>query len=137
MSGRMFAVDYAAFVELAAAMESFPERSERAVNEVLATTGAEEIARSIDALIPVSGRRFKGHSGPARGSKWQRIVPANLSVTVTTVRKRSYLYFPDDGSNTRRHTGGQAFFFRGAQAASTAVVEQITSKIIEEWSSNG
>lgn len=134
MSDRMFAVDYAAFDELAAAMESFPERSERAINEVLATTGAEEVARSIDALMPVSGRRFKGHSAPAKGSKWQRILPENLSVTVTTVTKRHYLYFPDDGSNTRRHAGGQAFFYRGAQAASTAVVEQITARITEEWS---
>lgn len=134
MSGRTWAVDYAAFDALASAMESFPERSERAVNEVLATTGADEVVRSIDALMPVSGRRFKGHSAPAKGSKWQRILPGNLSVTVTTVTKRHYLYFPDDGSNTRRHAGGQAFFYRGAQAASTAVVEQITTKITEEWS---
>lgn len=134
MSGRRFSVDYAAFDGLAESMARFPERSEAAVNEVLSTTGGQEIASRIDRLMPASGRRFKGHASGAKGSRWQRLLPGELSVTVTTVRSRQYLYFPDDGSTTRRHAGGQGFFLRGAQDAAQDVADQIISKITEEWS---
>lgn len=101
---------------------------EGAINEVLHERAGQVIADRISPLIHPSGRTFKGHSASAAASDWPRFdTGANLAVEVGTKPRFHYLYFPDDGSNTRRHAGGQRFMERGAQAAE----QEITSLCIE------
>ena len=73
----------------------------RIIDEVLHGRGAEEIQKRIDQLLPTSGRRWKGKPPQAKGAKWQHYTNESLAVTVGTTARYHYLYFPDDGSNTR------------------------------------
>lgn len=54
-------------------------------------------------------------------------------MTVSTTAKFRYLYFPDDGGNTKRHAGDQHFMFRGAQAAAPSVMERCVAALTREW----
>lgn len=117
------------------ALENFPGNSERAINEVLHGEGGTLIQESIRRLIPVSGKTWRGKAAPAKSGKSLMLVPGNLSVTTKSTKKYHYLYFPDDGTNTRRHVGNQQFFPRGAENAVPEVVdmciENITNKFKE------
>ena len=121
-----------AFDSLVEKMEAYGEGAVDAVNKALEQSGPD-IYERINALIHPSGRKFKGHSSSATTSKWQKYVPGNLSITVTTTSRYSYLYFPDDGSNTRRHAGLQDFFGRGGEAASDKVLERCMNALEKAW----
>lgn len=123
------------FDRLQKAMERFPGNSEKAINEVLHGEGGVLIQESIRRLIPVSGKTWRGKAAPAKSGKSLMLVPGNLSVTTKSTKRYNYLYFPDDGSNTRRHAGNQQFFARGAEAVGREVadrcIENITNKFNE------
>lgn len=112
------------------------EGSEDAINRVFHGSEAGDIAKqAIDAGISPSGRRFKGHSGSAQGAAWANFKrEENLALTVTTKSKYGYLYFPDDGTNTRRHVGNQRFFERGGKVASPRIIDMCVKEIIKELS---
>lgn len=103
------------------------------IDEVLHDRGAEEIRNRIDQLLPTSGRRWKGKPPQAKGSKWQHYTNESLAVTVGTTARYHYLYFPDDGSNTRAHVGNKQMFLRGAEAASPDVVEILETALVEAF----
>ena len=128
--GASWTVDATQIDRLMEAATIWPRVSEDAINEVLHGEGATLIGESIDQLVPESGRRFKGHTSGAKGSNWQSYDMKNLSVTVAARGKRGYLYFPDDGTNTRRHAGNQQFFRRGAEAATDDVVDLCVDEMI-------
>lgn len=132
MSASALEVDFSQIDEVASAISRFGDGAEGVINGVLHGEGAKLIGESIDKLVPTSGRRFKGHSGGAKGSAWQRYETGeNLAVTVAAAPKRAYLYFPDDGSTTRRHAGNRQFFRRGGEAASPKVVDLCIRKLTE------
>ena len=116
---------------------SYPELIGPAIDGVLHNDGAKLIKEGIDAFIPRSGRRWRGKGAPARGAEWQRVDTAPLSVTVATSTKYHYLYFPDDGSNTRRHVGNRQMFRRGLEAAAPTVVEKIQGALAEALGEEG
>jgi hypothetical protein len=105
-----FELDASELDRLMSAAAQWSEVSEAAINKVFKGDGADYIVKCIDALMPKSGRRFKGHTSGVKGTNWSRITPGNLQVTIGAVTKRLYVYFPDDGSNTKRHAGNQHFF---------------------------
>lgn len=115
------------------ALENFPGNSERAINEVLHGEGGTLIQEHIRRLIPVSGKTWKGKAAPAKSGKSLMLVPGNLSVTTKSTKKYHYLYFPDDGTNTRRHVGNQRFFPRGAETAVPEVVDMCIESIITKF----
>lgn len=112
-------------------MEMFEgyENVEDTVNSVLWTSGAEEIKNRITNILPVSGRTWQGKAKAAKVAKPFTQKNSNLQVEILTRAKYNYLYFPDDGSNTKHHRGNQQFMFKGAQNAQEQIVDTILNKL--------
>lgn len=126
-------LDAGDFENLIEKMNQFGDGAVDVVTEVFHESG-EDIAQKIDVLLPVSGRSFKGHSGGAKGRKWYKVLAdERLSVTVTTVSSRNYLYFPDDGTTTRRHAGNQQFMKRGGEAAVPEIINKSLTALAEHF----
>ena len=98
------------FERLQTAMKEFQGDTEETINDVLHNEASPLIQESIKNLIPVSGRKWKGKTPPAKTSKSLTDEKGNLAITVKTTKKYQYLYFPDDGTNTERHAGNKQFF---------------------------
>ena len=114
--GGIFGMDAAPLMAMQDAIRAFPGDAESAINSVMHGEAGPMIYRRINPLINPSGRTFKGHRASAKASDWPSYdVSENLAVTVRAQGSFGYLYFPDDGSDTRRHAGGQEFF--GAEAS--------------------
>ncbi|MCR2034150.1 hypothetical protein [Adlercreutzia mucosicola] len=119
--------------ELEERVRAFGQGAEDVVNGVLHAEAGPLIYERINPLIHPSGRRFKGHPASAKSSKWPVYrTNENLAVTVGTARRFSYLYFPNDGVNTKRHAGEQHFMFRGARDASRSVMERCIAALTRE-----
>ncbi len=129
--------DDESFADFADDIESYPDLVGPAIDEALRDEGAKAIKEGIDALIPRSGRRWRGKAAPAHGTEWQRVDSAPLSVTVATSTRYHYLYFPDDGSNTRRHVGNKQMFRRGLEAAAPTVIEKIQDALSKAFGEEG
>lgn len=115
------------FEKLQAAMKEYEGNVEATVNEILHGEAAELLQNSVQNLIPRSDR--KGGKAHARDAKSLRAIPANLAITVTTTKSYQYLYFPDDGTNTRRHIGEQHFFKRGGEAVQDDIINRCIAKL--------
>lgn len=132
MSG--FRLDAGAARELEERVRAFGDGAEDVVNGVIHEEAGPLIYGRINPLIHPSGRRFKGHTASAKAAKWPVYrTNENLAVTVSTTAKFRYLYFPDDGGNTKRHAGDQHFMFRGAQAAAPSVMKRCVAALTREW----
>lgn len=128
-----FSLDDGDFERLLESMQRFGEGAAEVVNTVIHESG-DEIYREIDPLIHPSGRTFRGHTSSARGAHWQRYdTSESMAITVGTVASRHYLYFPDDGSNTKRHYGNQQFMLRGAEAAAPVILEKGEQALLAEF----
>lgn len=114
-------------------MERYAGNVEEAINEVLHNYAAQEMQESIRNLIPVSNITWKGKKPAAKTAKSLRSVNENLSVTVTTTKDYQYLYFPDDGTNTRRHAGDKRFFEQGGEAVKDEIIERCILKLTNEF----
>lgn len=114
-------------------LERFPGNSEQAINEVLHGEGGAMIQESIRRLIPVSGKTWKGKAAPAKTGNSLMLVPGNLSVTTKSTKKYQYLYFPNDGTNTRRHVGNQQFFPKGVENVEGDVVDRCVENITKKF----
>lgn len=133
--GGIFGMDAAPLMAMQEAIRAFPGDAESAINSVMHGEAGPMIYRRINPLINPSGRTFKGHRASARASDWPSYdVSENLAVTVRAQGSFGYLYFPDDGSTTRRHAGGQEFFRRGGEQAAREVVDACLGAISREWS---
>ena len=128
-----FELDADQFDELMQAMQDYGDGALEKVSETLRESG-EDIYQRINELIHPSGRKWKGKAGAANVSYWPLIKQDDaLSVTVTTKSRYSYLYFPDDGTNTKNHAGMQEFFRRGGESAIPNVIEKCQQALIERW----
>ena len=112
------------------AIEQFPGNAEQAINDVLHGAGAELIQERIRKYMPVSDKKKGTHAVDAKSLT---SIGSNLAVTTKSTNKYHYLYFPDDGTNTRRHVGNQQFFLRGAEDASSEIVDLITEKLTQSF----
>lgn len=121
------------FERLQKVLEKFPGNSEKAINEVLHGEGGALIQESIRRLIPVSGKTWKGKAAPARSGNSLMLEPGNLSVTTKSTKPYQYLYFPNDGTNTRRHVGNQQFFPQGVENVEGEVVDRVIDNIIKKF----
>ena len=79
--------------------------------------------------MPVSGKTWKGRKPPAKTGKSLTDEKWNLSVTVKTTKQYQYLYFPDDGSNTKHHAGNQQFFQRGGDSQADEITERCINRL--------
>lgn len=116
-------------------MEKYGVGSGQIVDEVLQNEGRELIEKKIARLIPRSGRKWAKKAQPAASA-----MPASFAhfagegyVEIVGRGNYGYLYFPDDGSNTRKHAGNQQFMRRGAEAASGRVIEMCVGRLLENF----
>ena len=115
------------------AMKSFQGNTEKTINDVLHAEGGQLIHDEIKRLMPMSGKRWKGKKAPAKTSNSLLIVGGNLSVTVTTKKAYQYLYFPDDGSNTRRHAGNQQFFSNSGENQKEEILNRCINRLVSSF----
>jgi hypothetical protein len=117
-------------------LKNFPGDAEEAINEILHTEGSQLIQDAIRNLIPVSGRDWNGKKPAAKSAKSLTDMKGNLFVEVKTTKNYQYLYFPDDGTNTRKHAGNQQFFLKGAEAQQEAIIDLCVNKLINSFENN-
>ena len=130
-----FEFDAGSIDDLYDKMVSYGAGSGQIIDKVLRSEGAEEIKKQIARLLPSSGRHWKGKAPAASSAMPGRFDQDNgeLSVTIAARGKYHYLYFPDDGSNTRKHAGNKQFMLHGAEAAAPKVVEMCVGKLAEAF----
>lgn len=110
-------------------LSKLPNEGEQIVNEVFHGEGAELIKEGIIDILPVSGRKWEGKKRAAKSAKPFKSLNTNLAVTVYTISSYGYLYFPDDGSNTKRHEGNQHFMIKGAENQSGKIIDICLDKL--------
>ena len=129
-----FELDFDEVESLQQKMEEYGAGAQRIINDVLHGEGGQTIKDKIHMLIPSSGRHWKGKRAPAASAdSLQQVNNEMLAVTIKSKTAYNYLYFPDDGSNTVRHAGGQQFFQHGAEDAAYSVVEMCLGKLTENF----
>lgn len=130
-----FEFDAGSIDDLYEKMVSYGVGSGQIIDKVLRSEGAEEIKKQIARLLPASGRHWKGKAPAASSAMPGRFDQDNgeLSVTIAARGKYHYLYFPDDGSNTRKHAGNKQFMLHGAESAAPKVVEMCVGKLAEAF----
>lgn len=128
-----FEMDTKEIERLHNAIRNFPGNAEETINDVFHNDAPPIVADAIRRLIPVSGRTWSGKPPAAKGAKSLTDETANLAFTVKTTTKYNYLYFPDDGSNTRRHVGNQQFFQRGGESKQTEIVDRCITRITKNF----
>jgi hypothetical protein len=121
------------FERLERALRSFPGNAEEAINAVLHNEGGLLMQEAIQPLIPQSGKTWKGKRAPARVGNSLRSTNENLAVWVRSTKSYQYLYFPDDGSSTRRHVGNQQFFLKGAESVKGEVIDRCVGRLIQTF----
>lgn len=114
-------------------VKNFPGNAEKSINEVFHNDAPPIVSEEIKRLMPVSGKTWKGKAPAAKSAKSLTDETANLSFTVKTTGKYHYLYFPDDGTNTKRHVGNQQFFQRGGENKQTEIVDRCISRIVKDF----
>ncbi len=122
--------------ELQQMLSQLSNEGEKIVTNVLHNEGADEIESGIQPLIPESGRKWKKKKQAAKKVKSfgkRKGESGNLNVVVGTKNSYHYLYFPDDGSNTKNHYGNKQFMKKGAESKAGKILdiclEQLTEKI--------
>lgn len=127
----MLKINTTEFGQLEEAMKAYTGDVEEAINEVLHEEAPPIIQDSIRRLMPRSDvKSWKGKKPHAKDSESLRNINGNLSVTITTQKNYQYLYFPNDGTNTRRHVGNQQFFEQGGEAVTADIVERCMRRLI-------
>lgn len=122
----VFRLDWAELQGLEQAMKEYQGNVEEVINDVLHNEAGQLIHDEIKRLMPRSDRQ-KRH---AKDSNSLLIQGGNLSVTVTTKKAFQYLYFPDDGTNTRRHVGNQQFFMRGGENQKEEILNRCIGRLV-------
>lgn len=128
-----FKLDAAEFDRLTERIKEYQGDAENAINEVLWGEGGQRINDAIMELLPSSGRTWRGKPRAAKSAAPFTQENDNLSVTIRTKGTYNYLYFPDDGSTTRKHEGNQQFMFRGAENEQEHIIDLCIAKLINEF----
>lgn len=132
MARASFEIDAELFDQLIERMKAFQGNTEGTINEVLWEQGSVLINDAIMLLLPRSGRTWAGKKKAAKDAAPFTQTNENLSVTVRTKGAYHYLYFPDDGSNTRKHQGNQQFMLHGAEMEQEQIINLCIAKLIEK-----
>lgn len=110
--------------------------AENAINEVLHGIGGQMIEEEIHRILPQSGRTWTGKKKAAVKAKPFTRINKNLEVTVKTKSNYHYLYFPDNGENTKYHVGfhgiPREFMRRGAENRKQEIINMCIETITNE-----
>jgi len=126
-------IDSKSFEKVVDAIQKFGEGAEAEINKYLPGEGGEVIKKNIQSRLPTSGRTWSGKSPAAKSIDPFRKIGANLAVEVLATNAYKYLYFPDDGSSTKNHYGGQEFMQRGAEDSTEEITDNIINKILQKF----
>lgn len=129
----MYSISLTEADRLLQAMKDYAGSVEEAINDVLHSEIGDIAQTEIKRLMPVSGKHWNGKKAAAKTSNSLRNINENLAVTVSTQKAYQYLYFPDDGTNTRRHIGDQRFFARGGENIQGEIIDRCTDKLITNF----
>ena len=131
-------LSYEQFERLFQALDGVAADTESAVNEALKGSQVKNwMINSITGLTPVSKVKTSAwHPRHAKSSSPYKESFENLSILIKSKTAFNYLYFPDDGSNTKRHQGMQQFMLHGMEEVTDQVIDEIAKKIIEKISWN-
>ena len=139
MASTTFELDARQFETLERAIQQYAGDAERTVNDVLHNEGGKLIREEIMRLLPESGRTWEGKRTAAKQSKPFTQKNENLAVTVRTVSAYHYLYFPDDGTNTKNHVGYKGkpreFMYKGAENQTSEIIDRCIDRLIKKWES--
>ena len=124
-----FTLDLKGIDVLGQYLESKDEEALRAIQSVLDEEAPELIKEQIQRLLPASGRKWRRKKKAASLAQPFTHETNMLSLTVKSKGGYHYLYFPDDGSNTKRHYGGQNFMERGAEAAVPDIIDRVLGRL--------
>ncbi|MDD3185946.1 MAG: hypothetical protein ACOX1S_05335 [Anaerostipes sp.] len=130
-----FEIDVKEFERVTEAISKFSDGSEaeKVINDYLNGEGAERIKEKVMNLLPESGRTWSGKKAGAKSAQpFTQVQEENLSVTVKTKKAYQYLYFPDDGTNTKKHVGNQQFMFGGARDAEPPIINELIDRILKK-----
>ena len=126
-----FSLDVSGVERLQKAMLNCQGRAvETTINSILHDDGETLISEAVYRLMPRSDKKAGRH---AKVSKSLTSDKENLSVTIAARGKWHYLYFPDDGTNTRRHVGNQQFFRRGAESVQDEIVDRCVNRLVNQF----
>lgn len=135
-----FAIDQKELDRLFQVLKEYPGDAESAINDVFYNDVPKLVEPAIRRLVPVSGRTWNGKKRGAKAAansiRERPKERKNLSVVIGTTRDYHYLYFPDDGSNTRRHAGEQQFFKRGGESQQSEIIDRCINKMVEKLFEN-
>lgn len=121
------------FDDLQQAMKNFQGNTEETINDVLHNEAGELIKDAIKLLMPESGKTWKGKKKAAKHANSLTTKKENLAVTVKTTNSYHYLYFPDDGTTTRRHVGNQEFFRRGGESQREEIKDRCIRRLVNDF----
>ena len=124
-----FTLSHEDFDRMTEAIKRFPGDAEQVINDTLHGFGADLISERVKQYMPISTKSKGTHAVDAKSL---RHTDTHLSTTVRSAKKYNYLYFPDDGTNTKRHVGNQQFFRRGAEDSAGEIVDVITEKLTKK-----
>ena len=134
MADRDYYIKYETdFNRLQKEIEAYPGYAGTVIDEVLMTSGAEQIIEDILPLVPVSGRTWRGKKQPAKMAEPFQGKRITMGVEINAKNAYHYLYFPNDGTNTINHAGEQYFMERGLEAAAPKVIDMCIDKLTEIW----
>lgn len=128
-----FKLDAAEFDRLTERIKEYQGDAENVINGVLWGEGGQRINDAIMDLLPSSGRTWRGKPAAARSAAPFTQENDNLSVTIRTKGAYQYLYFPDDGSTTKKHAGNQQFMFRGAENEQERIIDLCIAKLVNDF----
>lgn len=129
-------VEYDGITQIQERMQRFGDGSGRVIQGVYENFAAKDIKENVLPLVHASGRTFKGHRQSAKAAGAEKVFShqvQDLSLIVRSVSRFGYLYFPDDGSNTKRHAGRQNFMGRGLERSTDAIIERCLAALTEDF----
>ncbi len=131
MGESAFRLSVSGFEEMQQAMAAYEGDVEAAINDVLHNEAGQLIQEEIKRLMPASGRHWAGKRRSAKNAKSLTEKKENLAITVKAATAYQYLYFPDDGSSTKRHVGNQHFFRRGGENKKEEIINRCIERLTE------
>ena len=130
----MYKIELSGVDELQKAIKEYKGYAGKAIDDVLHNEAGPLIQESVRRLMPVSKvKPWKGKPKHAKDADSLRQINYDLAVKITTKGKYGYLYFPDDGTNTKNHIGEQHFFERGGEAVKDEIIEKCLNRLTQEY----
>lgn len=134
MASNKLELSHEEFDRLTEFLQGYQMRAVKHINDVLWNEGATLIQTGIQQLLPESGRTWRGKKPAAkRAAPFTVTDKAALTVEVGTKYAYHYLYFPDDGSTTRKHAGNQQFMLRGAEMQQPQILDLCVNRLVNEF----